>query len=232
MVQIAFFTTGLPVNRIAFNPPDTALTPDSGTSTASRQTLFTGEATRRVCVQFAEALKEAGGDIGRLEGREFYDEFLFISDPMGSDKPHPVSHAAYSYAAHVCILSEDGRIERYIACHDVGQVINRNSVEGQIEGGVVMGLGYALTEDLRLEGGVPRARLGTLGLFRAPDVPPIECLLMECKDPDGAGAYGAKGVGEVVLVPPAPTLALAYRRWDGRFRNSLPLEGTPYSRKK
>lgn len=232
MVQIASFTTGLPVNRIAFNPPDTALTPDSGTSTASRQTLFTGEATRRVCVQFAEALKEAGGDIGRLEGREFYDEFLFISDPMGSDKPHPVSHAAYSYAAHVCILSEDGRIERYIACHDVGQVINRNSVEGQIEGGVVMGLGYALTEDLRLEGGVPRARLGTLGLFRAPDVPPIECLLMECKDPDGAGAYGAKGVGEVVLVPPAPTLALAYRRWDGRFRNSLPLEGTPYSRKK
>ena len=116
MVQIASFTTGLPVNRIAFNPPDTALTPDSGTSTASRQTLFTGEATRRVCVQFAEALKEAGGDIGRLEGREFYDEFLFISDPMGSDKPHPVSHAAYSYAAHVCILSEDGRIERYIAC--------------------------------------------------------------------------------------------------------------------
>ena len=176
MVQIASFTTGLPVNRIAFNPPDTALTPDSGTSTASRQTLFTGEATRRVCVQFAEALKEAGGDIGRLEGREFYDEFLFISDPMGSDKPHPVSHAAYSYAAHVCILSEDGRIERYIACHDVGQVINRNSVEGQIEGGVVMGLGYALTEDLRLEGGVPRARLGTLGLFRAPDVPPIDSL--------------------------------------------------------
>ena len=103
-------------------------------------------------MRFTEALKEAGGDIGRLEGREFYDEFLFISDPMGSDKPHPVSHAAYSYAAHVCILGEDGRIERYIACHDVGQVINRNSVEGQIEGGVIMGLGYALTEDLRLEG--------------------------------------------------------------------------------
>lgn len=232
MVQIASFTTGLPVNRIAFNEPDTALTPDSGTSTASRQTLFTGEATRRVCMKFMEALKEEGGDIARLEGREFYDEFLFVTDPMGSDKPNPVSHAAYSFGVHVCILDEDGRLEKYVACHDVGQVINLNSVEGQIEGGVVMGLGYALTEDLRLEGGIPRARLGTLGMFRAPDVPPIECILLDCKDPQGAGAYGAKGVGEVVLVPPAPTLALAYQRWDGRFRDSLPLEGTPYSRKK
>ena len=111
-------------------------------------------------------------------------------------------------------------------------MIKPDGARMQIEGCIAMGLGYALTEDLRLEGGVPRARLGTLGMFRAPDVPPIECLLLECKDPEGAGAYGAKGVGEVVLVPPAPAVALAYRRWDGRFRNSLPLEGTPYSRKK
>ncbi len=232
MIQIASHTTGLPVSKIDFCPADTVLTPDSGTSTASRQTLFTGEATRRVCAQFKKALDEVGGDAAKLEGKEFYDEFLFVTDPMGSGKPNPVSHAAYSFAAHVCILNGEGRMEKYVACHDVGQPINLNNVEGQIEGGVVMGMGYALSEDIRIERGIPRAKYGTLGLFRATDVPPIECVVLNRKGGDGAGAYGAKGSGEIVLVPPAPALALAYRRWNGLFQNKLPLEGTPYSRKR
>ena len=114
----------------------------------------------------------------------------------------------------------------------MGQPINLNNVEGQIEGGVVMGMGYALSEDIRIERGIPRAKYGTLGLFRATDVPPIECVVLNRKGGDGAGAYGAKGSGEIVLVPPAPALALAYRRWNGLFQNKLPLEGTPYSRKR
>ncbi|MDR3265292.1 MAG: selenium-dependent xanthine dehydrogenase [Synergistaceae bacterium] len=231
MTQIASHTTGLPVSKIAFCPADTKLTPDSETSTASRQTLFTGEATRRVCARFVKALDEAGGDIASLDGRSFHDEFLYVTDPMGSDKPNPVSHAAYSFAVQVCILNGEGRVEKFVACHDVGQPINLNNVEGQIEGGVVMGMGYALTEDLRLRDGIPRAKYGTLGLFRAPDVPPIECVVMDRKGGDGAGAFGAKGSGEIVLVPTAPALALAYRRLDGKFRTSLPLADTPYARK-
>jgi len=215
MTQIASHATGLPVSKIGFCPADTAMTPDSGTSTASRQTLFTGEATRKVCMRFNRALSEVGEDIAKLEGMEFYDEFFFATDAMGSDRENPVSHAAYSFAAHVCVLNAEGKIARYIACHDVGQPINLNNVEGQIEGGVVMGMGYALTEDIRLDKGIPRAKYGTLGLFRAADVPPIECVVLNRKGGDGAGAYGAKGSGEIVLVPPAPALALAYYRLSG-----------------
>lgn len=232
LIQIASHTTNLPVSRISCADPDTFLTPDSGTTTASRQTLFTGEALRACCEDFLTELAEKGGDISRLEGCAYYREFAPPTDPMGSDKPNPKSHVAYSFATHVCILGEDGRVERFIACHDVGQAINPANVEGQIEGGVVMGLGYALTEDLMLRGGVPQARFGTLGLWRAPQVPPIESIVLERKaDEVGEHAYGAKGVGEIVLIPPAPAIALAYRRWSGEFQTTLPLTGTPYSRK-
>lgn len=231
LIQIASHATGLPVSKISCADPDTWLTPDSGTSTASRQTLFTGEALLMCCADFMRDLERAGGDMGRLDGKKYYNEFSSPTDPMGSDKPNPKSHVAYSYATHVCILNEEGRIERFVACHDVGRAINPNNVEGQIDGGVTMGLGYALTEDLQLVGGVPRAKYGTLGLWRAAEVPPIESVIIH-KDDIGEFACGAKGVGEIVLVPPAPAIALAYRRWNGTFQTRLPLAGTPYSRKK
>jgi len=233
LIQIASHTTNLPISKISCAAPDTWTTPDSGTSTASRQTLFTGEALRKCCAEFLSELEASGGDIVKLDGRQYYHEFASPTDPMGSDKPNPRSHVAYGYATQVCILSEDGKIERFIGCHDVGQVINPINVEGQIEGGAAMGFGYALTEDLRLEGGVPKAKLGTLGLWRATEMPPVESVIIRKDDADlGAHAYGAKGVGEIVLIPPAPAIALAYRRWNGVFSRSLPLEGTPYSRKK
>ena len=82
-------------------------------------------------------------------------------------------------------------------------------------------------------GGVPQAKFGTLGLWRATEVPPIESVIVRKDDADlGEFAYGAKGVGEIVLVPPAPAIALAYKRWNGKFQTRLPLEDTPYSRKK
>lgn len=233
LIQIASHTTGLPMSKFTVADPDTWLTPDSGTTTASRQTLFTGEATRMCCADFLKDFEEADGDITALEGRIYYNEFASPTDPMGSDKENPRSHVAYSYATHVCILNEEGRVERFVALHDVGQAINPVNVEGQIHGGVAMGLGYALTEDLQLEGGVPKARFGTLGLWRATDMPEIESVITESAlGASDEFAYGAKGVGEIVLVPPAPAIALAYRRFDGTFRTSLPLEGTLYSRKK
>jgi CO/xanthine dehydrogenase Mo-binding subunit len=93
-----------------------------------------------------------------------------------------------------------------------------------------MGLGYALTEEFPLPGGYPTAKYGTLGLFRADQVPPIEVKLIASEG--GDVVFGAKGVGEIALVPPAPAVALAYRRFDGRHRTRLPLGETPYNKRK
>lgn len=228
MMQIVVETTGLGSELIEVHEPDTHITPDGGTSTASRQTLFNGEAARLAALDLKEELKT--NSLAQLEGREYYREYSGITDPMSSTKENPVSHVAYGYATQVVILNSEGKIEKVVAVHDVGKAINPKNVEGQIEGGVVMGLGYALTEDFPLKNGIPTAKFGTLGLLRASQVPEIQCMLVEKKH--DAVAYGAKGVGEIVSVPTAPAVAGAYYQRDGKMRTSLPLLDTPYSRKR
>ncbi len=229
MLQIAAETLGMSPDRFIVEPPDTARTPDSGTSTASRQTAFTGEAVRLAAEKLKTAM--AGKDISELEGMEFYAQFDFPTDPITSGKPNPVSHLAYSYSAQVAQLDENGRVEKITAACDAGTVINRKAIEGQIEGGVLMGMGYALTENFITENGEVKSKYGTLGLLRTTDRPEIVTLSVQA-----AGklktSYGAKGVGELCTIPTAPAIANAYRRLDGKKRNSLPLEDTPYSRKR
>jgi len=227
MTQILCETTGLAAAQIMAVEPDTYLTPDSGTTTASRQTVFTGEAVRLAGLKLKEALTAA--QLTELEGREYYGEYSGVTDPMGSDKTNPVSHVAYGFASQVVILDEAGKLVKVVAAHDVGKAINPTGVEGQIEGGVVMGLGYALTEDFPLKDGIPQVKFGTLGLFRAGNVPEIETILVE-KNQDEL-AYGAKGVGEITAIPAAPAVAAAYLRLDGKVRPDLPLVSTAYSRK-
>ncbi len=224
--QIVNEATGLPLECIDFGAPDTFLTPDSGTTTASRQTLFTGEAVRQAALKLQQALYKSS--LEELEGMEFYGEYLGKTDPINSDKPNPVSHVAYSYATQVVILNEQGLVEKVVAAHDVGRAINPKAVEGQIEGGVVMGLGYALREDFPLQKGIPTAKFGTLGLLRSTDVPEIESIIIEKNS--SPLAYGAKGIGEISSIPTAPAVALAYRRFDGKLRSSLPLRETPYKK--
>ncbi|MBP3485387.1 MAG: molybdopterin-dependent oxidoreductase, partial [Oscillospiraceae bacterium] len=151
------------------------------------------------------------------------------TDPLGADVPNPVSHIAYGYATQACILDEAGRIEKIVAAHAVGKAVNPLSVEGQIEGGVVMSLGYALTERYPLEDCKPAAKFGTLGLFRAHQIPEIVPIIVE---KEGLNvACGAIGIGEITSIPTAPAVADAYRRYDGVPRVSLPLTGTPYAKK-
>ncbi len=226
LVQIVCETTGLPRESVVYAPPNTGNSPDSGTTSGSRQTLITGEAARRASVLLNEALVKK--PLSALEGEEYYAEYLAKTDPLGSDKPNPVSHVAYGYATQVAILGEDGKLKKIIAAHDVGRAVNPLSVEGQIEGGVVMSMGFALTEQYPLQECRPTAKYGTLGLPRANTVPEIEPIIVE-----KAGlnvAYGAIGIGEITSIPTAPAIADAYYRFDGKERSVLPLSDTPYSK--
>ncbi len=224
VTQIVAETAGLPARLIVHEAADTAITPDSGNTTASRQTVMTGEAARRAALALKEAMR--GKTLSDLEGGAFSGEYVCETDRHGSDKPNPVSHVNYGYATHVAILDDEGKIARVVAAHDVGRAINPLSLTGQVEGGVVMSLGYALTEDFPVTEGVPQARFGTLGLFRATDTPPIETIIVE-KNKDTL-ACGAKGIGEICSIPTAPAVQLAYYLRDGVFRTRLPLADTPY----
>jgi selenium-dependent xanthine dehydrogenase len=227
LVQIVAEASGLPKSAINVHAPDTGVTPDSGTSTASRQTLVTGEAARRAADALKQELHEHS--LADLEGQEFYREYDCVTDPMTSGKPNRMSHVAYGYATQVVLLDDDGRVKKVVAAHDVGKAINPNGIEGQIEGGVVMGMGYALTEDFQVRNGAPVVTLGTLGLLRSTQVPEIESIIIEKND--ATLAYGAKGIGEIVMVTTAPAVACAYFQRDGKLRTSLPLKETPYSRR-
>ena len=225
-IHIVCEITGLSPALLVHERPNTERTPDSGTSTASRQTLFTGEATRRASTLLREALEEKGS-LEALEGTSYYGEYLGETDPMGSSKPNPVSHIAYGYATQVVILDEAGKVTEVVAAHDVGTVVNVQSCEGQVEGGVVMGLGYALTEDFPMVEGRPTLNYGKLGLLRASQTPPVQAILIT-SDEVLKEACGAKGVGEISSVPTAPACAHAYYRYDGIERTRLPLENTFY----
>ena len=227
LTQMVCGQTGIAPEDVVYERSNTYFAPDSGTTSGSRQTLFTGEACRRACQDLRAALD--GGNLNALNGQEFYGEYLGRTDPLGADVPNPVSHIAYGYATQVCILDEDGKIQQMVAAHDVGKAVNPLSVEGQIEGGVVMSMGFALTERYPLTDCKPTAKYSTLGLFRANQIPEITAIVVEKEGLDVA--CGAIGVGEITSIPTAPAIADAYYRYDGKFRTSLPLEDTPYARK-
>src|SRR5690606_27487478 len=125
------------------------------------------------------------------------------------------THTSFGFATQVCILDEEGRLERFIAAHDVGRAINPALCEGQIQGSVHMGLGFALSEELPCLHGMPVAfKLREIGVLRARDMPKVEVILVE--EPEPEGPFGAKGVGEIGLVPTAGAVAGALHAFDGQ----------------
>ena len=168
--------------------------------------------------------------LAALEGREFYYEYFEPTDKLGADVPNAKSHICYGFATHVCILDDDGRAVEFYAAHDSGRVINPIAIQGQIEGGVLMGMGYALTEDFPLKDCVPQAKYGELGLFRADAIPEIHAIYVE-RDEQLPVAYGGKGIGEIATIPAAPAVQNAYRAFDGKLRPELPMRDTFYTRK-
>lgn len=230
LVQMIVTNTDLVRDDIVYERSNTWIAPDSGTTSGSRQTLVTGEACRRACEKLMEARKE-GKTLADLAGQEFYGEYLAKTDPLGADVPNPVSHVAYGYATQMCILDpKTGKPEKMVAAHDVGKAVNPLSCEGQIEGGVVMGMGYALRERYPIDENCrPIEKYGALGLLRSHEIPEIQAIVVD--KPGLKVACGAIGIGEITSIPTAPAIADAYYRLDGVRRYILPVSGTPYERK-
>ena len=228
-LQMLAETTGLPLEKLRNMGANSEVAPDSGTTSGSRQTLITGEAVRMAAAELRADLDGAGGDLSALEGLEYSAEFFDPTDKLGADKPNPKSHVAYGFATHVVILDGEGRVKEVYAAHDSGRVVNPTSIQGQIEGGVLMGLGYALTEDFPLKDCVPQAKFGTLGLMRADQIPDIHAIYVE-KEELLPFAYGAKGIGEIATIPTAPAVQGAYYARDHILRTSLPMQDTFYKK--
>ncbi|HEY0520164.1 MAG TPA: molybdopterin cofactor-binding domain-containing protein [Ilumatobacteraceae bacterium] len=190
-----------------------------GQTTGSRGTLMAAGSVRNAC----EAARADGcrPDVDYV-GEHLVDWTHHLGDP---DHPNPTIHSAFGYATQLVVIDRDtGDVERVVAIHDVGKAVNPTLCEGQIEGSVHMGLGYALTEDFPSDpatGFPTNMTLRSLGILRAKDVPPIEVHLVEVPQPKSP--YGIKGVGEIGLVPTAPAVAAALRDYDGQWRNSLPM---------
>jgi len=192
-----------------------------GQTTGSRGTLMVAASVQNACLVALAA--DCAPDVDHY-AEHVVDWTQKLGDPAN---PNPTIHAAFGFAAQIVVADrETGAIEKVVAIHDVGRAVNPRLCEGQIEGSVHMGLGYALTEDFPSdERGFPtNMTLRSLGILRPKDVPPIEVELVEVPQPKSA--YGIKGVGEIGLVPTSGAVAAALHMVDGEWRNTLPMSRT------
>ncbi|TIT17930.1 MAG: aldehyde oxidase, partial [Mesorhizobium sp.] len=256
IAQICADALGLPLEKLRLKGADTAITPDAGKTSASRQTFVTGKAAekagralREEILRFANVSEKAaialdGTSLSIGEGEatrridlsslkadtegfifraeESYDPPTQPLDAKGQGKPY----AVYGYGAQIAELEVDlklGTVKliKITAAHDVGKAINPLLAEGQIEGGIAQGIGMALMEEY-----IP-GRTENLHDYLIPtigDVPPIETILIEVPDPEGP--FGAKGLGEHVLIPTAPAILNAIRHATGVLVTKIPATPT------
>lgn len=201
---------------------DTIVDIKTGMTTSSRATALLGNAILEAGKTLRADLKH--NTLEELSGRRYHArwECSWTVKP-GTECENPATHYSYGYAAQLVILDEKGEIEKVVAAHDAGKIMNPVMFEGQIEGAVHMGLGYALTEDLPMKDGyLVSTRLRDCGVLRAHETPEIEVIGIEVHD--HVGPYGAKGLGEIGLVPTAAAVANAFCTYDGIRRFSLPLK--------
>jgi xanthine dehydrogenase molybdenum-binding subunit len=196
---------------------DTTRDLGAGQTTGSRGTLMGAGSVQDACRVAREGGMEPGVD---YVGEYVVDWTNALEDGV----ENPIIHSAFGYAAQLVIADpETGSIEKVVAVHDVGRAVNPTLCEGQIEGAVHMGLGYALSEDFPTDADArpTNMTLRSLGILRAKDIPDIEAILVEVPQP--RSPYGVKGVGEIGLVPTAGAVAAALHEVDGVWRNRLPM---------
>jgi aldehyde oxidoreductase len=254
--QIAADALGLPLSSFHLKSGDTAITPDAGKTSASRQTFVSGRAVEKAAKALREQILRVAnvsdratlsldgaclvireGEAARrldlaslpqdkdgyvFHAMETYDPPTLPLDARGQGKPY----AVYGWGAQVVELDVDlalgtVRLVKITAAHDVGKAINPLLAEGQVEGGIAQGIGMALMEEY-----IP-GRTENLHDYLIPtigDVPPIETILVEVPDPEGP--FGAKGLGEHVLIPTAPAILNAIRHATGVLVRKLPATPT------
>ena len=259
--QIVAERLGIPVEKIRFTQPATDVTPDSGTSTASRLTYVVGRALYEAgsalrkewknyaarllgcpveAVRFHEGhffgeegtvklglsdlLDRAAGEGMTFRAEGYFDPDTTALDP---DSGHGIPYGAYAFAtqgALVRVDRETGQVEvlRVVAAHDVGKAVNPSTIEAQVQGGVTMGIGYGIMEQvIREHGTIQNPGFHGYLIPTAMDIPEIETIIVE--DPEPTGPYGAKGLGEPVLIPTAPAIRNAISRATGCEFFELPL---------
>ncbi|HEY3159499.1 MAG TPA: molybdopterin cofactor-binding domain-containing protein [Vicinamibacterales bacterium] len=195
-----------------------------GETWASRATTLSCAAAQKAARKLAEDLKSA--PLGQLAGREYMGSVIysFTTKPGTPEaQKDPTTHFTFSYATQVVILDDEGRLARVVAAHDVGRAINPRLCAEQMEGGVHMGLGYALSENFTSTNGRPDSlKMRDFGLVPPKEMPEVDIILIEV--PDEVGGYGAKGVGEIGCVATASAVAAALHAYDGRRRFRLPMD--------
>lgn len=202
---------------------DTAFKAEAGMTTASRATSLVGNAIINAARKLAKDLETH--TLAELTGRKYDGTFAvdWTTKPGEAEEGKIVTHYSYSYATQIVILDDDGQVAKVTAAHDAGRIYNPTLFEGQLEGSVHMGLGYAISEKMDMVGGYPKTtRLRQMGILRAKEMPDVEIIGIEVPDPNGP--YGAKGVGEIGLVPTAAAVANALRQFDGIQRHTLPMD--------
>ncbi len=218
--------TGLPANLMTVRW-DKDLGNKCGETWASRATTLSCAAAQQAAQKLAVDLKQL--PLEQLVGREYAGEYVcnFTTRPGTPEAVlNPTTHLTFSYSTQVVILDDEGRLKRVVAAHDTGRAINPRLCAEQMEGGVHMGLGYALSENFTSTNGRPDSlALRDMGIVRAKHMPPVDIILIEV--PDEVGGYGAKGVGEIGCVATAGAVAGALHSYDGIRRFRLPMDDAP-----
>lgn len=220
-VQVVCQETGIDPRFIEVRI-DTAAEQEAGMTTASRATSLVGNALIDACKELKKDLETH--TLADLVGKSYRGAWIvdWTTKP-GAMVEKVYTHYSYSYATQVVILDDDGQVTKIIAAHDAGKIFNPTLFEGQLEGSLHMGLGYAISEEMVMENGYPKStRLRNMGILRAKETPEFEIIGVEVPDP--YGPYGAKGVGEIGLVPTAGAVGNALYQFDGIRRYKLPLE--------
>ena len=216
-LQVAVSELGVRGDRIRVMV-DTTRELGLGQTTGSRGTLMGAGAVKAAC----EAALAGGCQVEVDYTGEYRVDW---TNSLKEGLEHPIIHSAFGYAAQMVVMDRStGAIDKVVAIHDVGRAVNPQLCEGQIEGSVHMGLGYALTEEFPADAdGRPlNMTLRSLDILRPKDVPPIEVHLVEAPQP--GSPYGIKGVGEIGLVPTAGAVAAALHDLDGGWRHTLPMK--------
>ncbi|MFQ5522168.1 MAG: molybdopterin cofactor-binding domain-containing protein [Acidimicrobiia bacterium] len=244
LAQIARTALGISKARVVHL--DTSHIDSAGSTSASRQTQMSGGATLEAAVRLRERILDhyggddltdegvwrSGGLIAPMEEvtATTWEETVTFRHPPTTppdDNGQGVVHADFAVAGHRAVVDVDAelglvRVERIDTVQDVGKALNPQAVRGQIEGGILQGVGLAIMEELVLEGGVIRnANFTDYLLPTILDAPDVEALLIEG---DGSwGPFGAKGVGEPPTISSTAAVAAAVRTATGKGINRVPI---------